>query len=105
MRANGLVKNDAGLRRRKKKERSSDKEMDGGNTHDVRDGPDGAEGCGGRSRIVEKNDHDGQFNESMAQGDKMSIGYSCSLVTLFCNKDQLASPSSFIQAWDWHCRS
>ena len=52
--------NDDGMRRKKKEQRSSEKEMDGGNAHDVRDGPDEAEGCGGGSRLIEKNDHDGR---------------------------------------------
>ena len=38
---------DAGIRRGKKEERSSKEEVDGGNTHDVRDEPGGAEECGG----------------------------------------------------------
>src|SRR6218665_1411157 len=42
---------------RRKKERSSQEEMDGGNIHDVRDGPDGAKGCGGGSRLI----HSGHF--------------------------------------------
>ena len=33
--------------------------MEGRNTHDVRDGPGEAEGCGGGSRLMEKNDRDG----------------------------------------------
>ena len=37
---------DAGKRRGKKKKRPSDEEVDGGNTHDVRDESGGAEGCG-----------------------------------------------------------
>ena len=40
-------------------ERLSKEEMDGGNTHNVRDGPGGAEGCGRGSELMEKNDHDG----------------------------------------------
>jgi len=31
---------------------------DGGNTHDVRDESGGAEGCGGKSGLVEKTNHD-----------------------------------------------
>jgi len=38
----------------------SEEEMDGGNTHDVRDGPGGAEGCRGGSRLIQTNDHDGR---------------------------------------------
>jgi len=34
--------------------------MDGGNTHDVRDEPGRAEGCGGRSRPIENIDHAGR---------------------------------------------
>ena len=44
--------------RRKKEERSSEEEMDEGHKHDVRDGPGGVEGCGGGSKLMEKNDHD-----------------------------------------------
>ena len=37
---------------------SSDEEVDGGNTHDVRDESGEAEGCSGGSEPVEKNNHD-----------------------------------------------
>jgi len=40
---------DAGMWGGKKKERPSDEEVDGGNSHDVRDESGGAEGCGGGS--------------------------------------------------------
>ena len=46
---------DAGMQ----EERSSDEEVDGGNTHNVRDEPGGAEGCGGGSGLMEKTDRDG----------------------------------------------
>jgi len=68
MRANGL-KNEmmlAGMQGRKTEERSSEEETDEGNAHNVRDGPGGAQGCGGGSRLMEMNDRDGLgFNESM----------------------------------------
>src|SRR6218665_1198096 len=38
-----------GIRRGRQKKRLSDEEVDGGNTHDVRNGSCGAEGCGGGS--------------------------------------------------------
>jgi len=37
-----------------------EEEIDGGNTHDVRDGTVSAEGRGGGLRLMEKNDHDGR---------------------------------------------
>jgi len=49
---------DAGIRRGTKKKRPSDEEVDGGNTYNVRDESGGAEGCGGRSGLVEKTNHD-----------------------------------------------
>ena len=45
---------DARIWRGKKKKKPSNKEVDGGNTHDVRDESGGAEGCGGESGLVEK---------------------------------------------------
>jgi len=60
MRANGLEKEmmlACGERRR-----SSEEEMDGGDTHDVRDEPGRAKECGGGSRLMEKNDHDSHYD-------------------------------------------
>src|SRR6218665_651667 len=48
---------DAGMRQEMKEERLTKEEVDGGNTHNVRDEFDGAEGCGGGSGRVEKTDH------------------------------------------------
>jgi len=50
--------------RMKKEERLSEEEMDGRNTRDVRNGPGGAEGCGGGSELIEKTDHDGHLDSS-----------------------------------------
>ena len=60
MQANGLEMKMILLMRRTKEERSFEEGMDGGNTHDVWDGPCAAEGCGGGSRLMEKNYHDGR---------------------------------------------
>jgi len=43
---------DAGIRIGKKKKRPSDEDVDGGNTHDVRDESGEAEGCGGGSGLA-----------------------------------------------------
>lgn len=45
------------MRRRKNEERSSEEEMDGGTTHDVRDESGRTEGCSEVSGHVEKTDH------------------------------------------------
>ena len=43
--------------RGKKKEMPSEKEVDGGNTYDVRNESSGTEGCGGGSGLAEKTDN------------------------------------------------
>jgi len=55
MQANGLEKDMMLMHRRgKKEEKSSKEEVDGGNTHGVRDEPGGAEGCGEKSGLCKR---------------------------------------------------